>query len=225
MALIYIIRHGNTFDPGDIICRIGARTDLPLSSSGRAQAQSLAQHFADINFHYAFSSALKRQRQTAQIIAQQQREPCPIQNAEFLTEIDYGADDGRPEAELIKRIGRKALTDWDMYNSVPPGWTVDIEAIKTAWRQFLQGLAHDQSLKNNTPICVVTSNGIARFVLDIIEPICSEQNTLTSPKLRTGAYGIIEVEQQQNSAKQSVTNPVKSRLKAWDIRPEETTTK
>ncbi|MBR9836035.1 MAG: histidine phosphatase family protein, partial [Alphaproteobacteria bacterium] len=26
---VYIVRHGNTFDKGDTVTRVGARTDLP----------------------------------------------------------------------------------------------------------------------------------------------------------------------------------------------------
>ncbi|MFZ4686424.1 MAG: histidine phosphatase family protein [Hyphomonadaceae bacterium] len=35
---IFIVRHGNTFDKGDVVTRVGGRTDLPLSTSGSAQA-------------------------------------------------------------------------------------------------------------------------------------------------------------------------------------------
>ena len=42
---IYIVRHGNTFDKGDVVTRVGARTDLGLSSSGQTQAEALAIHF------------------------------------------------------------------------------------------------------------------------------------------------------------------------------------
>ena len=42
---VYIVRHGNTFDKGDVVTRVGARTDLPLSSSGQTQAEQLAAYF------------------------------------------------------------------------------------------------------------------------------------------------------------------------------------
>ncbi|HAO37083.1 MAG TPA: histidine phosphatase family protein, partial [Hyphomonas sp.] len=38
MARLIIVRHGNTFDKGDTVTRVGGRTDLPLSASGLAQA-------------------------------------------------------------------------------------------------------------------------------------------------------------------------------------------
>ncbi|HBU32950.1 MAG TPA: histidine phosphatase family protein, partial [Hyphomonas sp.] len=65
MARLIIVRHGNTFDKGDTVTRVGGRTDLPLSASGLAQADALANHFADTRFVAAFCSPLMRTRQTA----------------------------------------------------------------------------------------------------------------------------------------------------------------
>ncbi|MEL6754250.1 MAG: histidine phosphatase family protein, partial [Pseudomonadota bacterium] len=46
MQTLYIVRHGNTFDTGDTVLRVGGRTDLPLSTSGEMQATALGIHFA-----------------------------------------------------------------------------------------------------------------------------------------------------------------------------------
>ena len=55
MTDIYIVRHGNTFDKGDVVTRVGARTDLPLSRSGFAQAEALGAN-AILNVRYSTSS-------------------------------------------------------------------------------------------------------------------------------------------------------------------------
>ena len=41
MTQLLIVRHGNTFETGETPRRVGLRTDLPLSSSGRKQANAL----------------------------------------------------------------------------------------------------------------------------------------------------------------------------------------
>ena len=46
MTRLVIVRHGNTFEAGEPPRRIGARTDLPLTATGVAQAEALARHFA-----------------------------------------------------------------------------------------------------------------------------------------------------------------------------------
>ena len=68
MSRVYIVRHGNTFDQGDVILRVGGRTDIPLSTSGTDQAKALKAHFADISFTQIFSSNLKRTWQATEII-------------------------------------------------------------------------------------------------------------------------------------------------------------
>ncbi len=40
---LYIVRHGNTFEPDEPPRRIGRRTDLPLVESGRAKEDKLGQ--------------------------------------------------------------------------------------------------------------------------------------------------------------------------------------
>ena len=192
MGRVYIVRHGNTFDKGDTILRVGGRTDLPLSSSGMAQADRLSKALQLVEFKQAYSSNLNRTRQTAEAILGNQ----PFALAEFLTEVDYGPDEGRPETEVVARIGVSALKDWNE-NAIPPkGWKVDVKDLRTAWQAFLA------SCDANSDTLVVTSNGVARFLLDVV--VCEQTVPL---KLRTGSYGIVELRPR---------GPV---LTGWDIRP------
>lgn len=189
---VYIVRHGNTFDKGDVILRVGGRTDLPLSTSGITQADDLSMALRDVEFSTAFSSDLKRTRQTAEAILGEQSYAL----AQFLTEVDYGPDEGHPEAEVVARIGVDALKQWDEHATPPPGWKVDVDGLRTAWQAFL---ARCDPTSNTL---VVTSNGVARFLLDVLE--CDKSVPL---KLRTGSYGIIELRPK---------GPV---LTGWDIKP------
>lgn len=191
---VYIVRHGNTFDTGDVILRVGGKTDLPLSTSGLHQAEALAAGFQDMAFEAAYSSDLKRTRQTADMIMGENH----YHLASFLTEIDYGPDEGRPETEVVARLGIDTLKQWDLHAIAPQGWKLDVADLRTAWQAFLADCAQEA----NT--LVVTSNGVARFLLDVVE------GGKTAPrKLRTGAYGIISLDDKG------------PRLLAWDIRPGE----
>lgn len=192
MGRVYIVRHGNTFDKGDVILRVGGKTDLPLSSSGVAQAVELSTALERVEFGTAYSSDLKRTRQTAEAILGQQ----PYELAEFLTEVDYGPDEGRPETEVVARIGADALRKWDTEAIPPQGWKVDVDGLRTAWQAFLA------RCDANSNTLVVTSNGVARFLLDVVEGDKS-----VPLKLRTGAYGIVELD------------PKGPMLNGWDIRP------
>ena len=163
MTRIIICRHANTFDKGDVVTRVGARTDLALSTSGRAQAQKLTEELSGFDFTQAFCSPLIRTRQTAIAII---KPATSLQVLDFLTEIDYGEDENKPEAEVVARIGQDLLDLWDLEAIPPKGWTVDVEALIKAWVSFFEERRHDGG-----DILVVTSNGIARFVLDAIEGV------------------------------------------------------
>ena len=119
-ARLHIVRHGNTFDKGDIVTRVGGRTDLPLSISGRAQAEALARHFAATPFATARSGPLKRTRETARAILAAQANAPELTTDLFLREIDYGPDENRPEEDVIARIGREALDAWERDSSRRP---------------------------------------------------------------------------------------------------------
>ena len=204
MTEIYIVRHGNTFDKGDTITRVGARTDLPLSASGQTQAEALALHFMALvpaGFGTAYCSALQRTRQTAEAILAVRETRPTLKTLEFLREVDYGVDENQPEEAVIARIGEAALAAWDRDAVPPPGWDVDPEAIKGAWRNLLHSLA---SMDADGPVLVVTSNGIARFVLDAITEFEIEPESI---KLKTGAYGHLR------ARGNAVT------LVSWNVRP------
>ena len=183
---IIICRHGNTFDKGDVITRVGARTDLPLSQSGAAQAERLRSFFHPDNspfkFDRAFCSNLRRTRETALKILENNH-PAALSEKEFLREIDYGIDENRPEAEVAKRIGQQAIIDWDTQAIVPDGWQMDPDKIREDWRQFFADMS-----KTPGDVLVVTSNGVARFCLDVVDHIACED---PPRKLATAAYGVI----------------------------------
>ncbi len=180
---IFVVRHGNTFDKGDIVTRVGGRTDLPLSTSGRGQAEALARHFAATAFVTARSGPLKRTRETADAILAAQPEPPELLTDLFLREIDYGPDENQPEEEVVARIGKAALEAWERDAIVPAGWRADPAAIIGNWQELFHEL-RDQPGNH----LVVTSNGIARFALQAVG------ESRPDLKLATAAWGVIVLE-------------------------------
>ncbi|MEQ1609652.1 MAG: histidine phosphatase family protein [Hyphomonadaceae bacterium] len=192
---LYIVRHGNTFDKGDIVTRVGGRTDMLLSRSGHAQAELLARHFAGAPFASARSGPLKRTRDTAKAILAAQVEAPDLATELFLREIDYGPDENRPEDDVVARIGKAALEAWEHASIVPPGWRADPTALIGNWQQLFSELA---DVPGNH--LIVTSNGIARFAL------AAADTRRPDAKLATGAYGVIELNR----------DPV---VLSWNLRP------
>lgn len=182
--MLVIVRHGNTFSAGEPPRRIGARTDLPLTPAGHAQASALGHHFArnGWQFAHALVSPLLRTRQTAEAIIALQAAATPLESADFLVEIDHGPDENRTESEVLARIGQNALTAWDHHAVAPPGWSVDADQRIAAWKVLLEALTPGQP-----PLLLVTSNGAARFALKVLPDL--PQHPL---KLATGSYGVIQ---------------------------------
>lgn len=202
MRDVYIIRHGNTFDKGDVVTRVGARTDLPLSQSGEVQAAQLSVFFKNIKFTQAYASSLLRTQQTAEAILGAQKNNAAIQTLEFLKEIDYGPDENLPESDVVARLGQKAIEAWDRDCVLPQGWLADPQAIIDSWKRFFENIAQSEGAG---PILLVTSNGIARFVLLAIS---ERLQPGLDKKLKTGAFGRV-----------SVSKIGKTEVLDWNIRP------
>ncbi len=201
---LFVVRHGNTFAPGEAPRRVGVRTDIPLVESGIAQAVALGAWFVQqgIVFDRALSAPLIRTRQTAEAILAASSAPCPLGIADFLAEIDHGPDENGLEEDVVARIGDAAITAWDERAEAPADWIVDREGRIAAWRALFAGPAPGNSL-------LVTSNGAARFALFAADSLAEQARASgRNLKLRTGAYG--EIMQ---------TGPDSLEIANWDRRP------
>lgn len=104
-ATIVLIRHAAHADLG---CRLSGRTPgIPLSATGRAQAEVLAQRLSD-QFAAIQTSPVQRARETAEAISA----VCdvPSKTADALQEIDFGDWTGQRFDELEGRL------DWSQWN-------------------------------------------------------------------------------------------------------------
>lgn len=187
MTTLLIARHGNTFEKDQTPVRIGLRTDMPLSSSGRTQAVNLG-NYIQINKIYpaaVYCSNLKRTRETASLALTTAGISMEPKILSIFDEIDYGPDEGKTNEEITNRIGEMALRDWENVAVVPEGWLVDTDEIIHNWQNFAASLLVTNP---NDTVLVVTSNGIARFAPYLTDDFFGF--TLSHKiKLATGAIG------------------------------------
>jgi 2,3-bisphosphoglycerate-dependent phosphoglycerate mutase len=186
MTILIVARHGNTFESGEPPRRVGARTDMNLTQKGLQQGKALGDHFKAQNIlpQHIFTSRLKRTIQTAQEIIQACGANAIPQQSDIFNEIDYGPDENQTEDTVIARIGEAALQDWENHAILPPGWSPDSKTIVQNWQDFAARMAADCP---DDTVLVVTSNGIARFALEL-----AGNGRDFDLKLATGAYGILE---------------------------------
>ncbi|MBQ9761824.1 MAG: histidine phosphatase family protein [Oscillospiraceae bacterium] len=92
---LYVTRHGET--PWNVENKICGRTDVPLTTKGLAQAESLAQRAGELDIDLIVASPMLRAMTTAQIVARH----CgvPVIADERLVEQDYGIFEGRDRSD------------------------------------------------------------------------------------------------------------------------------
>lgn len=171
MLKLLLVRHGNTFDKGDIVRRVGLRTNLPLSNSGQHQANALGQYLQQYypKISQVYCSELLRTHQTASLIMKHVNPAIEPSTLPLLNEIDYGIDDGKIENEVIQRLGPQALAEWDENAVAPQGWNFSAEVCKEEIRKFTAQLIYENKANLDKTILLVTSNGIARFFTSLLD--------------------------------------------------------
>jgi probable phosphoglycerate mutase len=190
---LIIVRHGNTFLPGEAPRRVGGRTDLPLVPSGVAQAQALGLYLKAIGIspRVIFAGPLKRTRETAALIQSSGGFGAAIEIEDALRELDYGPDENQIESAVEARLGKAALVAWEEQAIVPSGWQVEVNSLLDMWEALGERALKDYAGQD---VLVVTSNGVARFAAALVGGLTSLSEAY-GLKLATGAYGVFEAQE------------------------------
>ncbi|MFB3921344.1 MAG: histidine phosphatase family protein [Terriglobia bacterium] len=116
MALFYFVRHGvSGWNAENRLC---GRTDVALSDEGRRQAALLGERLRGLAPSALYTSPLRRAMETAEILAASVGRKPTVDDR--LTELDYGAWEGKTFAEIMAQEG-DAFRAWDADpGNVPP---------------------------------------------------------------------------------------------------------
>ena len=90
MTRLYIVRHGET--DWNKKRRVQGHSDIPLNEYGIHLAKETAEGLKDTRFDVAYTSPLKRARQTAQIILGERK--IPLYEEERVKEMGFGEYEG-----------------------------------------------------------------------------------------------------------------------------------
>ena len=209
---LIVARHGNTFRKGEVVLRAGSHTDVPLVEEGLKQGERLAEKLSSLNLvpNRFFAGDLLRTKEMCAVVKKYFRQTSNVEVLDFLTELDYGIDDGKPEVDVVLRLGlaeaerkgrsiadatkeeltalgKAALKRWDLDAILPAGWqflTPRVSDLPNRWREFAMRVA--EVYRGETTF-VCTSNGVARFSTSILP---DEFPRPLSLKLATGAYAL-----------------------------------
>ncbi len=188
MPKLILIRHGNTFEAGQTPVWVGARTDMPLTATGEAQAEAAARAVAcDAPFAAIIAGPLQRTRRTAAIIAASSGQEVHVDDR--LREIDYGQWEGLSNDAIAQRFGAAVLEPWEKQGVWPEGmgWSPSLAALRMSLTAFLdeqrRALATDATTR-----LAVTSNGILRIVHALVG------GGDAAAKVKTGHICVLEPE-------------------------------
>ena len=159
--ILYLIRHGQTdWNKGR---KLQGRTDIPLNENGRAVAELTREGFKEIPFDMAFTSPLKRARETAEIILAGRN--IPIIDDERVIEVNFGEYEGC-DFDLPDEYIQNFFSAPEKYFSIHG--TETMESIFGRMQSFLQDLYQNEELQDKT-ILVSTHGAALSGLLTVIK--------------------------------------------------------
>jgi len=185
---LILIRHGNTFNPGEEPVWIGRRSDLPLAEAADGQAGACAAALAAAGLAPAvfYCGPLRRTREFAALVAARLRAAAPLRVDVRLDELDYGAWSGLSKREVIGRFGEEDLLAWESACVWPEGagWSGSEEETAAEVRAFADDLL--AAAENESCAAAVSSNGRLRYFLKLVDGAFAEAVRRRSFSVRTG---------------------------------------
>lgn len=162
MSTLILVRHANTFEPGEAAYWVGAKEDPPLSASGRAQLPDLSRRITARlagESPFVISSPLRRARETAEAIAG----GAPVVIDQRLIELDFGPWANLTDAEIVSAGNGAELQAWRDQSTPPAAWNLDELAKMSDLRSLLD------ECRTRSLTLAVTSNGVLKLLGSLLQ--------------------------------------------------------
>ncbi|MEZ6015841.1 MAG: histidine phosphatase family protein [Planctomycetota bacterium] len=192
---LVIARHGNTFGPGDTVTWVGRNEDLPLVEQGLAQAEALGDLLVRRGWRpqRVLASSLQRTRGHAErALFVAGWSDTQVEADPRLDEIDYGPWGGLSSAQIEARGDGAALQRWADQADWPAAFAEREEDV----RARVQGLATELAQaaaaapwRGDQRVLLVSSNGVMRYLLDLVPGELARRRAEGSFKVGTGRVG------------------------------------
>jgi broad specificity phosphatase PhoE len=153
---IVLVRHGET--DWNRESRFQGHADPPLNALGRAQAETLAGELTVEPVAIAYTSPLRRAKETAEILAS--RLDVEVRTNDALMEVDVGSWSGLTRGEVESRYA-EGYRRWLEYGH---GWD-DGETYDELGRRVVRGLLEIGARHDGENVLAVTHGGPIRSAL------------------------------------------------------------
>lgn len=165
MKLI-LVRHGETEWIRQK--RYQGRADIGLNQTGLTQARAVGKFLKSEKPVAIFSSALKRARQTAKFVVQQNRSKLHLQIDKSLNEISFGKWEGMAHAAARVKFPKSVRRFYkSMANSQPDGGE-SLQSLKNRVGRFLKAFFRAYGDGGETAIVVAHGGTIRMMMVHIL---------------------------------------------------------
>lgn len=118
MPKLVLIRHGQSI--WNLENRFTGWVDVPLSQQGVEEAREAAKKLGSLDFHVAYTSALRRAQDTLTEIMTTLAWDVPVISDQALNERHYGDLQGLNKDDLRRQYGEEQVKIWRRSYDVPP---------------------------------------------------------------------------------------------------------
>lgn len=172
MAKLTLIRH--TKSEWNALGLWTGWTDVPLAKEGRVQAKTTAEHVRDLPIDRAYTSTLKRVKETWDIVQKTLGWDVPTSEDAALNERHYGIYTGKNKWEIQKQVGeaefKRIRRSWA--HPIPEGETLEDVYDRTV--PFFEKEVLPQ-LKAGKNIALIASGNSLRALVKRLETLSEEE--------------------------------------------------
>lgn len=188
MTRLYLVRHGET--EWNAQGKYLGATDIPLTLRGRSQALALGRYLEDKGVSAAYSSGLKRAKETLEIATSALNINPLVLNG--LNEINFGCWEGMTYEEIERSYG-------DLISN----WLLDVSRYEIPdgerWQDFKSRVSEsfDRIIEENQgrEVLVVTHGGVIKTIMSFI--LGMEPVGFWKLRQDKGALNILEVHEKE----------------------------
>lgn len=169
MSLLILVRHGES--DGNVQQVLTGQHDAALTVKGKRQARQVATQLKNIPIHRAYTSKLRRAKETlAEIQDQLEGNNIPTTTDEALNERNFGSLTNRSKDAILKDLGEheyfQVVKGWD--NPAPGGESLRM-VYERAVPYFQSNILND--VINNKNTLVVSHHQTLRALMMFLESI------------------------------------------------------
>lgn len=194
---LLLARHGYTYTPGGPTKWYGSTEDVPLHDYGRMQAAVLgaAINRAKIQIARAITGPLQRTQDTMSIALSHivpEQKPGGFETDARLLEVHYGVWSGRLSADVAKDYPTEERA-WAKHSVWPTN--MGFKPGEAEVTQQVQDLAEDMAKQygdSDEVVFLVSSNGLLRYFLKLVEGEWEKRCATTTFKLYETQWGLLE---------------------------------